>query len=215
MDSKKDIETSAAINADRELGDNPKGRNLLSDPELGSIVLNEYELAEFYKGNSRRDTLTNLLNRTGVVEEFNLISSNLERLNKFSNYSLIALDLIGLKRLNKQFGHSGADEIIKNACNSLESSVRKTDLVSRWGGDEFIVVGINTESEGTKRIINEINNNLPEHVKYCIVYKIFDPKSPFVDNLKNILNHLEKTKDLRPHDENGRVMGSGVVVELD
>lgn len=215
MDKISEYKHEAALKANRDLTDREEGVKLLSDEYLGAKILTKYEQAEIFEGNSHKDPMTGLLNRTGIIENFSKLKANLDRLEKFNKYTLITLDMIGLKKLNGELGHSNTDEVIINATKSLSDSVRETDLVGRWGGDEFIIVAINTKEDGAIRIIENINNNLPEKVNYCIGYKTFEPESDITMNIKNVMNQLDDIKELKPKDETGRYIGNGIVVELD
>lgn len=163
---------------------------------------------------AHNDSLTGLLNRRGAINEFNVVKSNLGRVDKFGNYSLVIMDLIGLKQINDNLGYHKGNEILKDSSYSIKSNIRKTDLAIRLGGDEFALVFFNSDNEGSKKTIKKINNNLPDNAKFCIGYKTFLSESLFEDNLLEIEKELSELKKLRPHDENGRVTGKGVVVQL-
>jgi len=160
------------------------------------------------------DSLTKMLNQRGLPKQFAAITNNLKREGVFNEYTIVAFDLIGLKQLNEQFGHDGADKVLVSAANSLKYVTRESDLGCRWSGDEFLLVMLNTNDIGAKRVIDEINNNLPEKVRYCIGYKTFDPYSSFEENLIEVTSQIEDIKRKRPQDEKGRVTGDGVVVQL-
>jgi diguanylate cyclase len=51
------------------------------------------------------------------------------------------VDIDGLKQANDQHGHEFGDEVIRTVAQAVRGSVREGDLVARWGGDEFLVVG--------------------------------------------------------------------------
>ena len=51
------------------------------------------------------------------------------------------VDVRGLKRANDDNGHAFGDAIIRATADALRESVRANDLIARWGGDEFIVIG--------------------------------------------------------------------------
>lgn len=53
---------------------------------------------------------------------------------------LVFLDLDGLKRVNDTYGHQAGDMLIKRTVKILEDNIRKSDLLCRWGGDEFIMI---------------------------------------------------------------------------
>ena len=91
---------------------------------------------------SHIDKLTNLPNRGAAYE---LIAGRIaqfrEELATSHGHVLFAfLDLDGFKPINDKFGHKAGDEALIEVSNRLKKSVRKQDLVIRWGGDEFIVL---------------------------------------------------------------------------
>jgi diguanylate cyclase (GGDEF)-like protein len=80
------------------------------------------------------DPLTGLDNRRRVE------SSIEHRIGQKKAFSVLLLDLNGFKKLNDTFGHMAADEILKQFSTELKAGFRSTDVVGRWGGDEFIVI---------------------------------------------------------------------------
>lgn len=81
-----------------------------------------------------RDSLTGLFNRRGVELEMQA------RAQQGRVYSVMVFDLNGFKQINDEFGHAAGDEVLKQFASELKSAFRPTDVVGRWGGDEFIVV---------------------------------------------------------------------------
>jgi diguanylate cyclase len=83
---------------------------------------------------SETDALTGLGNRRkGEAAIRSSIASGMP-------FSLLLLDLNGFKSVNDRFGHTQGDLLLKVFGHDLKASVRKDDLVCRWGGDEFIVL---------------------------------------------------------------------------
>ena len=70
-------------------------------------------------------------------------------------YCVAILDLNGFKDINDQHGHAAGDELLKQFASELRNCMRATDLVARWGGDEFIVV-LSCELAAAKPQINRI-----------------------------------------------------------
>ncbi|WNM23972.1 GGDEF domain-containing protein [Demequina capsici] len=81
------------------------------------------------------DPLTGLVNRRPVVERL----TELERESRF-DYAIAVLDLDNFKDVNDAFGHDCGDAAIASVAEVLADSFRDMDVVSRWGGDEFVVV---------------------------------------------------------------------------
>ena len=85
-----------------------------------------------------RDQLTQLPNRlalnTRLAEALNRASRSLNPV------ALLFIDLDGFKRVNDDFGHAAGDEVLCEVAKRLQLAVRTTDVVVRFGGDEFVVL---------------------------------------------------------------------------
>jgi len=73
-----------------------------------------------------------------------------------NNFSILMIDINGLKRVNDNFGHDKGDEMIKHVAILLSSICREADTLSRIGGDEFIILLPATGSRQTKATIAKI-----------------------------------------------------------
>ncbi|MDG4867442.1 diguanylate cyclase [Guyparkeria sp. 1SP6A2] len=84
------------------------------------------------------DSLTGVANR----HEFSRVASlEVQRSQRHGNpLSLIMYDLDHFKRINDSFGHSAGDEVLRTVSEIARQTVRETDLVGRWGGEEFMVL---------------------------------------------------------------------------
>jgi len=83
---------------------------------------------------SLKDTLTGVANRRGA-------EARMERLiGKQQMHCVVLLDLNRFKRVNDSYGHAAGDDLLKKFADELKKNMRATDLVARWGGDEFVVV---------------------------------------------------------------------------
>lgn len=87
------------------------------------------ELEEI-KNSINIDSLTGLHNRKYL----------LEKLSKMNKYSLAMIDIDNFKLVNDRYGHTVGDEVLKFLAHFLKSKVRHTDIVARFGGEEFIIV---------------------------------------------------------------------------
>lgn len=87
---------------------------------------------------NRRDVLTGLFNR-GCLRE--ALAREIESANDHSwPYAVIFIDLDHFKLVNDQHGHLAGDCVLRNVAHILESSVRSGDIVSRYGGEEFVII---------------------------------------------------------------------------
>ncbi len=82
------------------------------------------------------DSLSGLYTRGSFEKLMKLAFNHAERYGEFLVVAIIDID--GLKQVNDCYGHSVGDELIRNVARQLDLSRRKTDLLSRYGGDEFV-----------------------------------------------------------------------------
>lgn len=96
------------------------------------------------------DPLTKLINRRVLL-----------RLAQRSNegrqvYSLIMFDLDRFKRINDNYGHAVGDKVLVNVARIIQEELRTTDIVARFGGEEFVAVLPNIELSDAKKIANRV-----------------------------------------------------------
>jgi diguanylate cyclase (GGDEF)-like protein len=126
-------------------------------------INNEKEL--FSQANM--DELTGTYNRR-FVHDLMENTDNEQRRRSFDSYSLVLGDIDNFKKINDQLGHSIADMVIKKIANVLKDNVRDSDIVCRWGGEEFLVILANADIETTEKIVHKIRHgihrgiNIPE-----------------------------------------------------
>ena len=81
------------------------------------------------------------------------------------NLSLLILDLDDFKKINDTFGHEIGDLVIKQLVEIAKNSIRKNDLIVRFGGDEFIILLPNTQIEQAKTVALKIIDKIDEYNK--------------------------------------------------
>lgn len=111
--------------------------------------------------------------------------------------SLIFLDLDGLKYVNDTFGHSAGDLMITEIIDVTRESIRKSDIICRWGGDEFIII-MQCEVEVAQKSMNTITNKLKKinkthklEFKLALSYGITSLKSDDCNNLDSIISYAD------------------------
>ncbi len=100
------------------------------------------------------DQLTNLPNRDLLKDRFKYILSMANRNNE--SIAIFILDLDHFKIINDTLGHTVGDRFLKEIAVRLRDSMREEDILSRQGGDEFIVVLPNTDAEGAGIVANKL-----------------------------------------------------------
>lgn len=122
---------------------------------------NDEEVKSKIKKESETDALTKLLNRKGLE---NGIKSTFKE-NKEG--ILIIFDLDNFKKVNDELGHPVGDEVLKIFANCLTNSFRKNDIISRLGGDEFIVfINKNIKLDILSKKLNELLNKIRKDLKF-------------------------------------------------
>lgn len=106
---------------------------------------------------SMRDELTGLYNRRGFV----LLAEEQLRLSKRSKsgFWVVSMDLDGLKRVNDTRGHAEGDRMIRRAAGIIKASLRDSDILARFGGDEFTALVIEAGPQSGQVIVDHIRSN--------------------------------------------------------
>lgn len=107
-----------------------------------------------------RDALTGLYNRRYV---FGIFNNELKRYRRYSEpFSLILIDADHFKHVNDEFGHCAGDDALRVIANVCLESVRDTDVVGRFGGEEFIVLLPHTKAHDAKTVAERIRHTMHE-----------------------------------------------------
>jgi len=125
----------------------------IKDPdqqELGGICIVEdftekQKSEDLIRYHASYDTLTELPNRRLFLE---YLESEISRAMRHAHYgALLYLDLDNFKTINDSLGHSVGDELLKTIARRLKEFIRKEDIASRMGGDEFTIVFTELDNE--------------------------------------------------------------------
>ncbi len=114
------------------------------------------------------DALTGLHNRRFVNEHITAEMSKLQRQMFEDEESeetpqfifLMMIDLDGFKAINDSFGHHAGDRALLDVKERLLASCRQSDVVIRWGGDEFLIIGTTRTMEGAEQFAEKVRLNL-------------------------------------------------------
>jgi len=110
---------------------------------------------------SNRDSLTYLFNRR-YVKEF--IENEINLVERYQlKFSCLMLDLDYFKKINDSFGHLFGDFVLCELARLLKDSVRRVDIVGRYGGEEFIIVLPQTDMQGAIKVADKILSKVSQH----------------------------------------------------
>lgn len=100
-----------------------------------------------------RDSLTGLANRAAITQIYNrerAVSSRADR-----PLAIAIIDLDRFKSVNDTHGHASGDEVLKRTAAAIVASLRRSDAVGRWGGEEIVVMLPNTDAAGAERALDK------------------------------------------------------------
>jgi diguanylate cyclase (GGDEF)-like protein len=114
------------------------------------------------------DPLTGLFNRHKLNEVLEL---EVERAKRYGRrLSVIMLDMDGMKQINDTYGHPAGDEVLRRVAWAIRSQVRRVDLATRYGGDEFLIVlpeaGLDEARTIGQRICAEITRQGFQEIRF-------------------------------------------------
>jgi len=130
-------------------------QRLISDV---SSVVEAKRLLEQMREASLRDGLTGLHNRRFLQEYAEMLVAGARR--KETRVGLLMCDLDHFKEVNDRYGHDVGDTLLKALARTLKETVRRSDLVIRYGGEEFLVVLTETSPEGAMEAAERIRQSV-------------------------------------------------------
>ncbi len=154
------------------------------------------------------DELTGLYNRRGFI---NLAEQQLRLAKRLKKEILVLFaDVDNLKFVNDNFGHKEGDSVLTSTANILRKTFRESDILARIGGDEFVVLTIDTNYSTIEGITKRLHKNFEEYNKFqrhsynltvstgistfkansvCTVYELLDSADKLMYHQKNKRNH--------------------------
>lgn len=107
---------------------------------------------------NRVDPLTGLYNRRGF---YLLAENNLQLIRRMNKKGLLFYgDMDGLKIINDTWGHKAGDEAISGVAWALRHTFRSSDILARFGGDEFVIMTIDVDESSLDEIFSRLRKNL-------------------------------------------------------
>lgn len=137
-----------------------------------SLLTEQQGTEERLRRLANTDPLTGLLNRNLLYDRAEVAMAQSRR--QGTRTAFLFLDLDGFKAINDSLGHAAGDEVLKSVAARLGASVRETDTVARFGGDEFVIVlaGVKHEGEAVElaeKLISHIHEPMSARGEPCQV----------------------------------------------
>lgn len=142
---------------------------------------------------SQKDPLTKLYNRLKIDQCL------YEEVYRFKQHtipvSIIFLDIDNFKDINDTFGHFQGDEVLVEIAEILKSNTCETDLISRWGGDEFLIICTDTNLKQTINIAKKLREKIETSDRFkipTVTVSIGVTEFNKDDNLDSFLKRADK-----------------------
>lgn len=122
---------------------------------IGSCIdINEQVTGESWKVMAQKDGLTGVFNRKHFEQEALQLFNDAQKASQVC--CVVMLDIDNFKEYNDRYGHSFGDKILITFAGILKENIRDSDLLGRYGGDEFILLLPDTRYHGAVHIMNRI-----------------------------------------------------------
>lgn len=170
-------QVAAAAEAILEGGPTALGAVRVRDPRLAAAFGRVAERLASVEVLATTDQLTGVLNRQTSLR---LLAGEVERARRHGHNLTVALaDIDHFKRVNDTYGHAAGDTVLHQVAQLLRSTVRSTDAVGRYGGEEFVIVLPETEpddgqivAEKLRRAVGQTPVKLPDGTELAVTLSI-------------------------------------------
>ncbi|MGM0436646.1 MAG: HD domain-containing phosphohydrolase [Bacillota bacterium] len=194
-----------SISSEREWNDN----DIQTMQLIASIVasaINRIKMENDLIYHTFHDQLTGLFNRAYFEEE----SKRLD-VERQLPISVILADVNGLKLINDTFGHEKGDQLLKEVARIFRKIFRKEDIITRWGGDEFLILLPQTGEEETQKICERIRKKCSKTTEFGIPISMalgYAEKENLEEDLYECINKADEMMYKNKLMESRRVKGN-------
>lgn len=131
---------------------------LTSVASQAALALDNAQQHDRVKEQARRDSLTGAYNHGYLLQR---LSEEVERSRQAGTpVSLIMLDVDYFKEYNDTYGHVMGDEVLRQIVVAIQTHIKKTDIVGRWGGEEFAIALPGTPPQLAQQVTERVRNTL-------------------------------------------------------
>lgn len=167
---------SSEVDFDKQMqAMNLGGDDFLTKPikagHLVGLVKSRLERLRILRSYMVRDSLTGLYNHTSFRGRLAQEISRCERQD--SKLALVMLDLDHFKRVNDTYGHPTGDSVLKSLARLLQERLRQSDVIGRYGGEEFVSVMLDAGKEDAHKVMEEIRQHFSEIQHYSSKQGVF------------------------------------------
>ncbi len=123
-------------------------------------VIETKRLMHALKESTLKDPLTGLFNRRFLEESYEHIVSGI--LRRGTLLGILMCDIDYFKQVNDLYGHDVGDKVLKTIATELKNSVRNSDIVIRWGGEEFLILLLDIQYKASLDVAEKIRKRISE-----------------------------------------------------
>jgi diguanylate cyclase (GGDEF)-like protein len=152
------------------------------------------------------DSLTGLYNRNKINEHLQNEITLAQRYKE--SFGIMLLDIDDFKMVNDTYGHLVGDEVLKEFAKLLKQHIRQTDILGRWGGEEFIILVRRVDLEDTRelaeklrQIIEQYNFPTVMHLTSSFGISVYQEE----DTIKTLFEKIDKALYLAKKADKNRV----------
>jgi len=143
-----------------------KNRSVIAKIFLFREITDNVNLMKELENAAYMDSLTGIYNRKHFIELANMEINRALRQNQSIYSAMLDLDLF--KKVNDTYGHTAGDAVLKKTAEVIHSAIRSYDLLGRYGGEEFVLLFSNLETEEALSLMERIRKNMENAI---IVYE--------------------------------------------
>jgi len=168
---------------------------------LHVIMAQRLRMADKLLAEHSRDPLTGLNNRRALADLYDREAQRVQRAvrqhgtDAMNPLAVVFCDVNKFKSINDTYGHQTGDDVLRSIAAVLTHASRATDLVARYGGDEFVILLPDAGVSGAELVVRRIRERLDEHAPgpvpftVSLGYAIVDPHEP--EGLDNLLTQAD------------------------
>jgi diguanylate cyclase (GGDEF)-like protein len=139
-----------------EIGDLEKGLQAFQD-NLKQLHCGHEQLKEL----STQDSMTRLLNHDAILLKLAEVERQSERCG--APFSVLMIDVDWFKRINDTYGHLVGDQVLTEIAQHLRQAIRNTDVIGRFGGEEFLVILAETDLKTAVDVAEKLRQAISKH----------------------------------------------------
>ncbi|XKH01136.1 sensor domain-containing diguanylate cyclase [Marinobacter nauticus] len=170
---------------------------LLLTLALADLVRKNEEARLAAERTARLDSLTGLNNRRGFVPVANSLWNLVSRQNR--NICVVMVDIDHFKNVNDEYGHAAGDKVLKSIATELDRCSRQSDVLARWGGEEFIMLLPETSEQEAFKVVERFRQRVEQlavrdrsNVVRCTISAGITARGPACPTLKQAIDSADE-----------------------